>query len=264
MKRGTKSLAITGPLFKWFGSKWLAAPHYPEPECGTIVEPFAGGAGYSLRYSHKQVHIAEVNPHIFMLWKWLIEEATPDLILSIPLDVPIGTDIRSLGMSLGQSLLLKSWQRTNNVGNCWTISAWGSKPGQWTANTRARVAYEHAAIRHWRIHKCGISLMRSHPFESTWFVDPPYLYNYQYKAALPCSYDDLGTLVAGLPGQVIACEAVCTKTQSAPSYLPFREFRKCVTSRRKQTQSHHSKELIYHKPHHACQDIFALASEEAK
>jgi hypothetical protein len=37
---------MTGPLFKWFGSKWLSSslsvPHYE-----TIFEPFAGGAGYS-------------------------------------------------------------------------------------------------------------------------------------------------------------------------------------------------------------------------
>ena len=36
------------PLFKWFGSKWQSAKHYPVPEHDIICEPFAGGAGFSL------------------------------------------------------------------------------------------------------------------------------------------------------------------------------------------------------------------------
>ena len=45
---------ITGPLFKWFGSKWLSSKHYPAPEHDVIFEPFAGSAGYSLRHHEKQ------------------------------------------------------------------------------------------------------------------------------------------------------------------------------------------------------------------
>jgi site-specific DNA-adenine methylase len=55
---------ITGPLFKWFGSKWLSAKTLPIPICDTIIEPFAGGAGYSLRYFDKKVILAEKNPMV--------------------------------------------------------------------------------------------------------------------------------------------------------------------------------------------------------
>ena len=135
-------MKITGPLFKWFGSKWLSARLLPPPTYPTIVEPFAGSAGYSLRHCERDVTICERDPHLLALWRWLVHKATEEAIREIPLGVPEGTDIRTLGLSHGQQLLLKTWQRTNNVGDCWTISPWGNKPGQWTSNTRARVASE--------------------------------------------------------------------------------------------------------------------------
>lgn len=252
--------AIKGPLFKWFGSKWSAAPHYPAPEHDTIIEPFAGSAGYSLRYSHKNICLAESNPHIHALWTWLINEATTDDILSIPVHIPEGTDIRNMGLNKGQQLLLKTWQRTNNVGDCWTVSPWGNLPGQWTVNTRARVSSEIHAIKHWNIYKCGIELMKSAQKTASWFIDPPYLYNYQYKSSLVISYQELGELIQSLSGQLIACEAACKKTGAIPDYLSFVDFRKTVTSRRKLHQSHHSRELLFHRPSYVSPDLFALAS----
>ena len=131
---------MTGPLFKWFGSKWLSAKTLPPPIHDSIIEPFAGSAGYALRHARHQVLVCETDPHVHALWTWIVREATEDAIRAIPVSVPEGTDIRTLGLSAGQALLLKTWQRTNNVGDCWTVSPWGNKPGQWTANTRARVA----------------------------------------------------------------------------------------------------------------------------
>src|SRR5258708_10975906 len=103
---------ITGPLFKWFGSKWLSSKTIPQPKYDTIIEPFAGSAGYSLRHSDKRVMIYEINPHIYNLWGWLIKSATDTEIREIPLGILEGTDIRTIGLSPGQQLLLKNWQRT--------------------------------------------------------------------------------------------------------------------------------------------------------
>lgn len=67
----------TGPLFKWFGSKWNASRHYPKPVYSIIVEPFAGSAGYSLRYGDgKSVILCETNVLVRRLWQWLIRDAT--------------------------------------------------------------------------------------------------------------------------------------------------------------------------------------------
>lgn len=230
---------MKGPLFKWFGSKWNASKHYPAPKCDSIIEPFAGSACYSLRHASKQVVIYDSDPNLQVLWRWLIDEATEEAIRVIPLNLPVGTDIRTLQLPVGQASLLKHWQRTNNVGDCWTISPWGDKPGQWTANTRARVACEVGEIKHWKFEAPKLDDI------ATWFIDPPYEFNYKYRMG-GIDYSAWGAGIQQLSGQVIACEAVCPKTGAIPTWLDFKPFRDTVTSRRKAHQSHHSKELMYY------------------
>lgn len=233
------------PLFKVFGSKWSATKRgsYPAPLPGsTIFEPFAGSAGYSLNYHWHNVVIYETNPHIAHLWRWLLGSATSDDILGIPLNLPVGSDIRDCSdLSHGQQLLLKSWQRTNNHGNCWTISKWGHLPGQFTANTRARLAEEIHAVKHWQFRQPDWSEV------GTWMVDGPYQFNYQYGVK-DFDFQVLARDVAHSTSPeslVIVCEAACPKTGSVPDYLPFEFSHSQVTSRRKATNNHHSKELVY-------------------
>lgn len=234
-----------GPLFKHFGSKWSASRRcdYETPLFGLpIVEPFAGAAGYSSIYSTFAVQLWDDDPNLLRLWPWLIQEAKEADIREIPINVLEGTDIRTLGLKPGQSLLLKHWQRTNNCGNCWSISPWGNKPGQWTANTRARVAEEVHAVKHWQWKKPNWTQ------SGTYFVDPPYLYNYRYRfAADSFDFADLARKVADIPADslVIACEATCPKTGRVPDYLPFETSHRQVTSRRKTNNHHHSTELVY-------------------
>lgn len=231
------------PLFKWFGSKWGGSKHYPKPIYNTIVETHAGSAGYALNYSDRDIVLYDTNENVWALWEWLINFASynPVAVKDIPINIPEGTDIRTLGLTTGQELLLKHWQRTNNVGNCWTISPWGNKPGQWTANTRARVSEEVQAVRHWKI--CS----KEPVWEEgcTFFVDPPYRYNYNYGCK-NFNWDELGERIKSHKNsQFIVCEARCPKTGQMPTWLPFVDFRKQVTSRRKTENNHHSSEVIY-------------------
>lgn len=229
------------PLFKWFGSSFSSTKHYPSPlDSSRIYEPFAGSAGYSLNYNWHPVTIWETNPLVSALWSWLIHRATSQDVLDIPLNVPEGTDIRTLGLSYGQELLLKHWQRTNNVGNCWTISSWGNKSGQWAESTRSRVAEQIHAVKHWKFEEPDWSQ------PGTWFVDPPYQYNYRYG----CKDFDYAQLVSNagripVGSLLIATEAACPKTGAVPSYFDFQPSHLQVTSRRKKTNNHHSKELVY-------------------
>ena len=233
---------MKGPLFKWFGSKWLSAKHLPPPVHRHIYEPFAGGAGYSLRYADRAVCIWDTDPHLQVLWRWLIKEATSDDIRNIPLGLAVGTDIRTVGLSVGQATLLKSWQRTNNVGDCWTVSPWGNKPGQWTANTRARVADEVHEIKHWKF----FPHENWNAVDATYFIDPMYQFNYQYRQRAH-DYADLAFRVDQIHGscQVIVCEARSQVDGSAPAWLPFVDWQSRVTSRRKVGENSHSKEMIY-------------------
>ena len=235
-------MRVTGPLFKWFGSKWLSSRIYPSPEHDVIFEPYAGSAGYSLRNHEKRVVLWEDEAQLKALWRWLIKDATTSSVLDIPINLREGTDIRKLGLLDGQALLLKMWQRTNNVGNCWTISPWGNKPGQWTANTRARVAEELHAVKHWRLRR--IEFDRS----GTYFIDPPYFYNYRYRFEEAFDHKTLVERIRAIPksSQIIVCEAACQKTGRVPRYLRFKPFASRITSRRKKTENHHSKEYLYY------------------
>jgi len=236
------SSRVTGPLFKWFGSKWLSSRLYPPPEHDIVFEPYAGSAGYSLRHHEKRIVLWESDRNVFALWRWLISEAQSSDVLEIPLGLKTGTDIRELGLTIGQQLLLKHWQRTNNVGECWTTSSWGTKPGQWTANTRARVAEQLHAVKHWKLGR----IRWDKP--GTYFIDPPYLYNYRYGFdSKSFNHATLAANVAKIPrpSQIIVCEAACPKTGQVPTYLPFEPFGERITSRRKKTENHHSKEYVY-------------------
>ncbi len=237
--------AITGPLFKCFGSKWLSSKHLPEPEYDTIVEPFAGGAGYSLRHYEKDVILFEKDAHVRELWQFLIGEATESIIRDIPIDVPEGTDIRTLDLRPGAALLLKYWQRTNNVGNCWTISSWGHLPGMWTANCRARIAEEHQAIKHWAVsnYSDGLRSFVSITKPVTWLVDPPYEFNYKYRQPV-IDYHDLAEKCLSATGQVIVCEATDPETGTVPSWLPFQPWAKRINSRRGNGRRSYSMELL--------------------
>ena len=235
-------MKVTGPLFKWFGSKWLSSKLYPAPEHDTIFEPFAGSAGYSLRHNDKKVVIWEDNEQLRLLWTWLTTSATSEQVLEIPINLPEGTDIRELGLNHFQALLLKHWQRTNNVGDCWTVSPWGNKSGQWTANTRARVAEELYAVKHWKVRRVYPDV------PGTYFLDPPYIYNYRYRFKDGFDHAALVQKIAMIPrgSQIIVCEAACQKTGRVPEYLPFKPFASRITSRRKTTENHHSKEYVYY------------------
>src|ERR1017187_4954833 len=61
------------PFFGYYGGKWRdALKHYPEPLFETIVEPFAGSAGYSLRYADRKVVLCELDPILASVWRYLV------------------------------------------------------------------------------------------------------------------------------------------------------------------------------------------------
>ena len=76
------------PFFGFYGGKWRdARKHYPAPEYNTIVEPFAGSAGYAVRYADRKVILGEKDAVIFGVWDYLIHVSAHD-ILAIPDLVP--------------------------------------------------------------------------------------------------------------------------------------------------------------------------------
>ena len=83
------------PFFGFYGGKWRDAPkYYPAPEHDTIVEPFAGSAGYSVRYADRNVILGEKDAIIFGVWDYLIRVPAHD-ILAIP-DLAPGQTVADL------------------------------------------------------------------------------------------------------------------------------------------------------------------------
>jgi len=210
------------PFFKYFGSKHRLAPHYPSPQHNRICELFAGSAQYALLHYHHDVFMCESSPDIAELWRWLIHEATPAYVRTLPVVLPQGTDIRSLDIPYGAQVLIRQWQRTGAPG-CWTISKWNnSQPGFWSHACRNNVAEQLQYIRHWDVVKCDVmndlDALKT-TGEATWFIDPPY----QTQAAVygnpPLDYAKLADFCRTAPGQVIACE------DKDADWLPFRLLR---------------------------------------
>jgi len=76
----------------------------------------------------------------------------------------------------------------------------------------------------------------------TWFIDPPYQFNYQYRSN-PIDYKAMGRNIRKLPGQIIVCEALHPQTGEFPNWLPFEPWAERVTSRRKSGRK--SSELLW-------------------
>src|SRR5689334_5925034 len=67
------------PFWRYYGGKWRAAPRYPTPLHDTIVEPFAGAAGYSLRYPDRRVILVDAYPVIAGMWRYLIRVSADEI-----------------------------------------------------------------------------------------------------------------------------------------------------------------------------------------
>jgi hypothetical protein len=80
---------ILKPFFRYYGGKWRAVHRglYPQPLHRTIVEPFAGSAGYALHYPHHDIVLVERDPCIAGIWRWL-KSTTPDHCPCWPTDWP--------------------------------------------------------------------------------------------------------------------------------------------------------------------------------
>ena len=203
------------PFFSFFGGKWTLAPKYPAPAYGTIVEPFAGSAGYATRYSDREVVLVERDPCVASLWRWLIGVSV-DEVMGLPLDpekrFALRPEARSLiGFWCGRGRT----QPANTTMSAWLLS--GKWPSSfWGTYARQRIADQVPRIRHWRLIEGDYRLAPD--IEATWFVDPPYTGSRHYRAS-PGDYGALATWCRARTGQTIVCE------QKGARWLPFVHFR---------------------------------------
>jgi hypothetical protein len=211
------------PFWRYFGGKWRACQGgtYPAPTCRTIVEPFAGGAGYALRWGlDRDVILVEKYKVIAEIWRWLIS-ADPTMIRAIP-EVDSIDDLpywvpqpAKLLIGFRMNSAAASPRRTLSAGMRQLRRA-GRRYEGWTAATRERVASQVVHIRHWKVIHGDYTLAPD--IEATWFIDPPYQIagRHYIHGCRDIDYQQLAAWCRARQGQQIVCE------QAGASWLPFR------------------------------------------
>lgn len=213
------------PFFPFYGSKWRAVPRYPMPVYDTIIEPFAGSAGYSLRWHRRQVILVERDEYVAATWRYLLA-VSPEEILRLP-DLEIGQSVDDLDVPQEARWLIGWWCNPGAAAPCKTHSAWtersqgegwttGGGAPFWGEKVRRRIARQLPAIRHWCILEGDYR--KAPDIEATWFIDPPYVdkgRHYRHGSER-LDFDALGEWCRSRPGQVIVCE------QQGADWLPFR------------------------------------------
>lgn len=217
------------PFFGFYGGKWRDAGRYPAPAHDTIVEPFAGSAGYSVRHNARRVVLVDLDPYVAGVWRYLLR-ATPAEVLAIP-DLPEGGTVDDLALCQEARWLVGFWLNKGNAAPCRSASAWmrsGKYPNSfWGDRVRRTIAGQLELVRHWEIHEGDY---REAPVtgEATWFVDPPYRGrpgSYYRFGSERIDYAALAAWCRTRQGQVIACEA------SGAAWLPFEALAVIKTTR---------------------------------
>lgn len=211
------------PFMRFFGSKFNAAHKYPSPEhYDTIIEPFAGGAGFSLRYHEKNVILIEKDPVIASIWKYLISADEQEILACPPVDniedlpewVPEGLKFL-VGMRF--SACCTAPRRALSAGMR-KFREQGRLMEGWSEGIIRRTAENIKYIRHWQIIEGDYTSAPN--TEAYWFIDPPYE---QAGKSYKCSsryidFNHLGTWCQSREGKVVVCE------NYGATWLPFERF----------------------------------------
>ena len=209
------------PFWRYFGAKWKSAPRYPAPLFDTIIEPFAGAAGYSLRHYRRRVVLVEKNPIVAGVWRYII--GAPERELAAIPDVTHLDELPAWVPQEGRWLvgfrLCAGDSRPRSAASSMILRDGG---------TKMRIVAEQAPlVRHWTVIEGDYA---SAPDEqATWFIDAPYQRagaratapKDKGRVRYPHGADDidfecLSWWARGRRGQVIVCE------NAGATWLPFR------------------------------------------
>jgi site-specific DNA-adenine methylase len=212
-------------MFYYYGRKEKVFKYYSPPKYGTIIEPFAGSAVYSLKNYEKNIIILDKDERIINIWKYL-KSATSQEILSLPLIIK------------GQSLNDTEFDNLTSVQK--DLISFFSNPSSaqpkrsvgkfniWHEKNRKRLSEDVNKIRHWEI---ILGDYRDIPNQkATWFIDPPYQGNggkYYKHGNKDMNYDELREWITSREGQVIVCE------NSEAEWLDFKPLKNLQGQRRK-------------------------------
>lgn len=202
--------ATMRPFWSYYGGKGSLAAKYPRPTHRRLVEPFAGGASYSIRHYLCDVVLVEKDARLAGMWRYIIGASPADI-----RRLPLVRDTRDMPDSVCDEarLLVGFNMGAGTQSERFRLSPWGA----WGYAMRERIAWQVNQVKHWRIIEGDYT---SAPTDSaaTWFVDPPYQamgHVYRHSSA-DIDFAALGAWCRSLPGQAIVCEG------AGAEWLPFR------------------------------------------
>jgi site-specific DNA-adenine methylase len=208
----------------YYGAKNALARCYPAPIYPTIIEPFAGSAGYSQYWRHVcDVILIEKDERVVALWHRL-QRMSSAQVLALPTPA-VGEYYRANSL---MDMLIKMCGASNGVAHMTgPLRASSRVVKVWPTMIR-RITARVDDVREWDI-RCGdyhdASRFRR---PMTWFIDPPYQHRangFGPKTASPegngyrdnkIDHVELARWMRTLRGQVIVCEHV------GADWLPFR------------------------------------------
>lgn len=195
-------------MFYYYGRKKQIAKYYPAPNCGTIIEPFAGAAAYSLYKTNwkRDVILIEKDPKVAQIWDWLINYATIEEIKKLP-DLTVGQKssefLHIIHAATKMAFAFKTIKVTPVLERNWEIS-------------KRVMADNLHKVKHWKIINNDYSSAPN--IEATWFIDPPYKgdggMGYKYSSK-QLDYIKLAEWALTRKGEVVFCEG------KEGDYLPF-------------------------------------------
>lgn len=196
--------------FSYYGGKGMLSNRYPKPKHDKIIEPFAGGASYSLRYFNYDVTLYDLNKNVCDAWMFIMSKDATMWIDAVPKKVDSGMSIDNIisdigGVPNGLEFILRS---AANIGTAGVktrqdiITAYGAI--SWELNTHKKIHYWNSRIAHWKVLNKSYELSPNE--KATWFIDPPYsgIEGRRYDKSI-INYDMLARWVMSRRGQAIVC-----------------------------------------------------------
>ena len=231
-------------VMDYYGGKYRLARYYPAPVHDVIVEPFCGGAGYSLHHYNKQVHLYDLNPKVVGVWDYVIK-ADPNEIRALPLLEP-EQQVSELQVHQEAQWLIGWWVNSATTAPCNMLSKWAIHNRRhapaitWTPTRREYIAQTSALIKHWKA-TCA-SYQDIPNTRATWFIDPPYQCkagrHYPFNAV---DFEHLAEWSRSRDGQVMVCE-----NSDSEAWLPFQPFRECVGASKTEGTRKRTQEVVWY------------------
>jgi hypothetical protein len=215
-------------LLPYYGGKSKLAHLYSNPIADRIIEPFAGGAAYSLLHYEREVWLNDLYGPTVSAWRFLIsnEEALHLVRERIPPTVKPGTRFDELVLDHdpeGFKWLIRAHMAQGAFGTPGGIrnrvspfgaDAWSAALNG-TGGLRARLEYWIPRISHWKVTQLPYQELPNQ--RATWFVDPPYKNEAgRLYVKSDVDYTELAGWCKLREGQLIVCE------NNGGTWLPFR------------------------------------------